>query len=603
MSKLIAAVVFIVAYSLVGSIISIILGDANAFWMSFTAGIGGLLGNVVAGILNEAALNITQLQHITTQLGISRFRRRRWIAVASAGLIMSLIVVGSLLKFVDFRATGNLSGFSKDVEFITYIIDNSGSMGCKSKDGFRLNDGYCSETGNYQVRLAKQWVREDFQSLNTVGRLRIVEVGGLTKRTEAGENCKIETLIDTKDANLDSLDAVLSEIKANSSGATNLSGAIIQAAEEVIASEDENQQVVIISDLEHNCGEPNVAGIVSELSELGWNQETIKSAMDEVIVFSLSPDSSERLDASILGAQIATIGLPINSIVALTRKQEIRALRQQGIRVVDLRDFNRLERLSIPSNFNFTFWRIFSTSLLVFVIIQVAILLSKGRIGQEELSLIFDSIGLGKVSNRQKTANHLKRKGTDLNRITNTEKRDKQIRSKETARDTYIPQYKDGVSSREGNKRQKSDQIEIVLHWDYPKVKYLSLVVTWTDEKSNQTSTLDSIEVNDESSEKYRLFRVGARSEVGGPTSIILCNRVNGSYLISVEDVYRREDKAAPSISSSNGVVEISGGVTRTRFNCPKGSRGKDKWNVCIVKITNSSVSINKVNKLDDYKI
>lgn len=601
MFKLIAAIAFIIVYSLVGSILSIIFGGANAFWMSFIAGIGGLLGNIVAGILNEEALNMRQLQRLAVQLGISRFRRRRWIAVASASLVVALLIVGSLFKFVDFRATGNLSGFSKDVGFITYIIDNSGSMGCKNKDGFKLNNGYCSETGNYQVRLAKQWVREDFQSLDAVERLRIVEVGGLTKETESGERCKVETLIDTEDADLDSLDAILNEIKANSSGATNLSGAIIQAAEEVIASEGENQQVIIISDLEHNCGEPNVAGIVSELSELGWNQKTIKSAMDEVIVFSLSPASRERLNASRSGIQMAAIGLPIDPLVALTKKQEIRALRQQGIKVIDLKNFNRLERLSIPSNFNFNFWQIFSTSLLVFIVCQVALSLSRGGIRWENLNLVIGFSGVGKEANRQQTSSTPGRKKKNLNKPNNTGRGDVKNRYRTSAQGAY-PQGKEDISNHEATKRQKLDEIEIVLHWNYPKVKYLSLVITWTDEKNNQIFTLDSIEVNDESSEKYRLFKVGVRSEVGGPTSIILSNSVDGSYLISVEDVYRREDQTAPSISDSNGVVEMSGAITRSRFNCPRNSQGKDKWNVCVVKVNDSSISITEINKLDNYK-
>lgn len=602
MPKLIAAIAFMILYSLVGSILSIILGSANAFWMSFTAGMGGLLGNIVAGILNEEALNMTQLRRLATQLGISRVRRRRWMVAALAGLTMTLLVVGSLFKFVDFRATGNLNGFSKDVGFITYIIDNSGSMGCKAKEGFRLNDGYCSETGNYQVRLAKQWVREDFQSLNSVERLKILEVGGLTKETEIGERCKIETLIDAKDVNLDSLDTALNEIKANSSGATNLSGAIIQAAEEVISSEGKNQQVIIISDLEHNCGEPDVAGIVSELSELGWDQETVKSTMDEVVVFSLSPTPSERVDTSMLGIQMATIGLPISPVAALTKKQEIRALRQQGIRVIDLKDFNRLERLSIPINFNFNFWRIFSTSLLVFVVSQIALSLSKGEIGRGELSLVLGFFEIGKENDGQQISIPPKRKRRNPNGATGAGRKDRS-HPESSAGEFYKPHNKNDIISRKVAEHQKADEIEIVLNWAYPKVKYLSLVATWRDEKNDQVSVLDSIEINDESSEKYRLFRVGTRSEIGGPTSIILCNKRNGSYLISVEDVYRREDQSAPGISNSHGVVEMSGAIAHTRFICPRSLQDKDRWNVCIVKVNDSSISITKINKLDNYKI
>jgi uncharacterized membrane protein YeaQ/YmgE (transglycosylase-associated protein family) len=555
MKKLVVGILLTLIYGLIYSVASIIVPKIFPFLNIFLGVIGNLLSNIFAGVLTEEVFNRGTLKSI-------RLKRTHLIVIITTLSLMTfLLFFGSLFKFLDFRPAGELFGFPKDAGFVTYIIDNSGSMGCKDKDEFQLSNGYCNEVGNYKVDQAKEWVRKDFKSLDVVKRLRIIEIGGLTAAEEKGK-CNVNGLIDTKDINQKYLDTALNNIKANSSGATNINSAIVQAVREYKASGSKNQQIIVISDLGHNCGKPDVTEIVSELEKSGWDQKSIQSSMDKIIVFSLSPQSSSTNNSRTLKlngqmAIISPIGVLNDSSLNTQEEKDVRALREQGIRVVELNSFRQLSNLSIPSSFDF--WRSFLISSGTFFAIQVII--SKNGIPSRKSS----------------------RRGSSA-----------------------VQQNIEQGHSRAGNsdssltKEEVGGETEIILNWNCERVKFLSLVVIDRDE-NNRTISLDSIEINDESSEKFKNFRVGKSSEVGGPTNIFIRNRLTGSYLVTVEDVYRRESKAYPAITGSSGVVTVNGkGISRS-FNCPANGNGKDKWIVCIVSFTEKSIDIIEINELVDY--
>ena len=239
-----------------------------------------MLTGIVTNILHEEGLNLRQLRQAIAQVQRLKLPKKNlWVVGVFSILIAALIVLGILLEFVDFRNVGDLNGFSKDARSITYVIDNSGSMGCADKSDLVLENGYCSQTGDYQVELAKNWVRKDVKSLDRVEQVRILEVGGLTTEGEK-EQCKIKKN-DIEDTSVSTLDKTLGAVKANSSGATNISGAILQAADGFSGSEDEGHQVIIITDLGQNCGTLEIEDIESALIKKRVEQEEHRTC-DEV---------------------------------------------------------------------------------------------------------------------------------------------------------------------------------------------------------------------------------------------------------------------------------------------------------------------------------
>ena len=385
MNKSIVAIAIIVMYSLTcASLSTVFLGNLSIFWVSFVGIAGGLFSNIIAGVLQEEALNLRQLRPLYQTIQGLRPSIKRMCAMGFvASLVAALLILGSFLQFVDFRNVGKLNGFPRDLESVVYVIDNSGSMGCKDKDGFKLDNGYCSRAGNYKVRLAKEWIQEDFSSLDAVKQVSVIEIGGLTTEDEL-ETCKLNDMT-VEDSSLISLNTILDSIQANSSGATNISGAIIRAVDKVGSLKGEKQQIIVISDLGHNCGEVKVKDISSELEGIGWNREDLKNAMHKIAIFSLSSSSKEGTREGSSKAELDSLRLSDGA--SLDRQAEIQALRSQGVRVIELKNFSRLERLSVPSGFNFTLWQIFFISLSSYVILQTPTALRQNNVASKSTGL------------------------------------------------------------------------------------------------------------------------------------------------------------------------------------------------------------------------
>ena len=184
----------------------------------------------------------------------------------------------------------------------TFIIDNSGSMGCGENSGSenKVDNDRCKSNGEYKVDLARK------QAIRQVGSLEgqevsvaIIEMGGVTKSGDT--DCKARVVQGLTD-NFTLVQQTLQRkgndsdvIVPNHSGVTG-TGKAIREAWELVRGKSGRHKIVLITDGEPNCEKPKLCDVVRSIENEIKGTENEGKLFEEIQIYGLGvrPGSLEH---------------------------------------------------------------------------------------------------------------------------------------------------------------------------------------------------------------------------------------------------------------------------------------------------------------------
>ncbi|MEM9220553.1 MAG: vWA domain-containing protein [Cyanobacteria bacterium P01_F01_bin.150] len=350
----------------------------------------GVLSSLSIGIVSNNLPTNNPLSHLLQVLKAD-FLRRRWAYLIIPSIIVLLMVARGLPAIVtQEQSPGKLDA---SIDFQTYIVDNSGSMGCKY-EGVAKEDGYCEVIpgARYRVDIAKDWIDKELQNPNLrLERVGLIEIGG---NTLVEGKCNVNTLFDVGLRGYDELVSGLRSIKANASGATDLGGAIYRATSDILNAQDlsevnsPNREIIFISDLGDNCGEIPLDQVVPLLEQKGYEIENINNLLKHTNVLKIGPKSRDGLFFNarhVLSRSLAAINaFPI--IYANAGFSEVVELQKLGINVLKVENYESFSSLPRKNKFKENLLR-FLIPITAFLITNMGILL-RDLITEEESEIV-----------------------------------------------------------------------------------------------------------------------------------------------------------------------------------------------------------------------
>ena len=465
----------------------------------------------------------------------------------------------------------------KGPDFLTYVIDNSGSMGYK---GEQINN-------KHRVDYAKEWIAEDIKKFEVYGKISLIEIGGSSNEGECNVNSIVNTEITSYHTMLTSLD----KIKANDSGASNISGAIAKAVNDILDSEkklssgNKSKEVVIITDLGQNCGSFSINEITSSIKQENLTLENTKKILNNVVVFALSDrkfSDSLNTESDIAYASSLTANKISASQESININNEIKSLKSQGIRVFEIGDYKQISQLEIPNKtrdglLGFTtlplmFWGInLLISLLIFI---------NSRFRRKQSKLGGNSrtkIPPKKMQSNISSDNDELENNNNLYNNLNNDNLHDGINQNPQHRINDINAIKD------------EDSIQIELTWNYSRAQpYLRL---WLELQSSPKILIDSREPD-----IIEGAKMNEKNQTGGPTIASITGN-SGVWKIFIENYYEGKNKKNVNpIYLSRGVIKISRqNIVQKEFNCPESGDG-NCWYVCSIDL--SSCQITEINSI-----
>lgn len=301
----------------------------------------GMVGNIAINVLTN---NLSKQNPITNLLYfiLNDLFHRWWL----------YLILFILFLFIKNLPSVVVSQEQDSIDFRTYIVDNSGSMGCKY-EGIIGENGYCEdiEGDNYRVDIAKRWVEEDIKNLDLkLERVSLIEIGG---KTSIEGDCKVNTIVDIGVKGYDELSRGLEKILPNASGATNLGGAIYKASADILEIqklsklESSSEEVVFISDLDDNClkGKLPIDQIIPKLEQKGYELKNIKNLFHHTKVLQLSITQNKTTkNRNYTSSKLAmTSLLSKNSNVSIS--SEVSELKKLGINVLKIENYDSFPSL------------------------------------------------------------------------------------------------------------------------------------------------------------------------------------------------------------------------------------------------------------------
>jgi hypothetical protein len=474
----------------------------------------------------------------------------------------------------------------KALDYTTYIIDNSGSMG--------LN----RELINHKTKVehAVEHIRSHVNQLTDYGQLGLIVIGGVSGESLAGE-CKITPLINDRASQAQLLE-MLGQIEPNASGATDISGAIAMAVHNISKHESDNQrkgsskQIIVISDLGHNCassaGLETINAQVSQALNSGYESaknQPIRTAdtreyIQSIVVFSLRAKSaipSALTSMSDLFLQQAqahpTDGLSLNTSDATgghsAYNRDLRLLRQQGIIVkeLSLEELGESGDLTIPSReimrvhsaflLSFLFWSSYLVSRLILIAATPAVQTSPAGFGRRT--------NHNSTKDLQGKVRHLVSKlrtagsgpeGPGKSASTRLPRSDADHRTPTDLQDSSI----DSTLGRAGRSDQ-SESIDILLTWNSSYQEFLRFHVLWREYSTADWIRLhNSLQQQDVDIETFTISRL-EYNEQGGPICLRIQGLLNGCFWIIVENFYQTHPvdllNAATPLEQLDAHVEV----------------------------------------------
>jgi len=545
-------------------------------------------------------------------------------------LLVTAFIVAHHFSLAPFRAS------SHGPDFLTYIIDNSGSMGLS---GVPIN-------GKYKVQHAINKIINDAKSMNKFGRLNLIEIGGESK---AGE-CKIP-LLTKDDITQEQLIVTLNTIKPNYSGATDITGAINEAVQKIeeqklmLNKPTSSKQIIIITDLGHNCKTSTALNSIdAEISRtiakgyVSTQYENVKSIdskdyIKSLVVFALKSNGNKQTVATtdpMPFSQQAFANSQINGAIAANESSEldylneVKILRNQGIQVVELSAEDLaiqhellvpneiMQRLSSGISFPLYFW---STKYLFFLLSTVGFpYLHKWPMksspgGQREK----------KIGNNPAVMPHVRSPNQSPPKpdVQDLSSQDKRVRY--VTEDTVLGKRLNTQQSKQQFKKSREigeksetnsaikEDIKVLLEWvyDYNDSPYIQLHLFW---KPDLGSSEWRLEFNDKDisplskSTATSGFSIQTicSNETGGVTCLYIEGRLTGIFLVVVESYYKTHKPFnAKSLALAKPRVDI---VSKQHALNQKfeysNEQDLDSWAVCRIVADKSGLGL-VIEKVD----
>ena len=483
-----------------------------------------ILGNIGSLAVNKISEIQGEVGTILTWIYNDRIIRRFCIGA----LIVLLFLTIRLPQYERFSS-------SFDPGLITYVIDNSGSMGCLNSEDRKYlnNDDSCEENPNLRVEIAKKWILDDFRSRKLeLANIGLLEIGG---ETVAEGSCQLSSLLKLGLNNSYNMRLALDNVVANSSGATNLGGAIKNAANEMLlfesklSSEKLKKQILLVTDLGHNCQEADsipIGSIKSELEGIGFDINA--KDITDITVFAMAPEERNAIVNQSNTFKFASENTELND-----KKTEMDLLSKAGINVIPIADYK-----SAPYLPQINGKRSLFEYMLVF---PIAFSLSEAAL---------------RLSKEQPPS----------------------------------------ASSRRGQTATEAKIIvkaKIKLSWEYqPNDLDLYLIPLNDNSDINENSGERIFFRSRGSLRRYPWAKLEEDIRSAPGTEIINVERkCHGKFLIAIHNY-----SELPSIRESRAVVHIlTNDNIRERFECPQINDGL-VWNVCIIDFSEDENTIYEIN-------
>lgn len=527
----------------------------------------------------------------------------------------------------------------KALDYLTYIVDNSGSMG---RSGEIINN-------KTKVEYAIDHIRSEVNTLTEFGQLGLVVIGGDSGESSAGE-CKVSSLIDDRTTQALFLQT-LDQIRPNYSGATDITGAIATAVEDIAQQEYATQrgkqkrvgskQIVVISDLGHNCknskGLETINNSITKAIESGYRSsrnhpirsDDAKEFIKGIVVFSLRSNSesstvtsamSPLLSQQALASPRTGLALPVPSLATDAEtpyQRDVRLLRDQGILVKELSldEFSRNTELSIPNqsikrlNSGLLLALLFWSSYLIWLY-----LIPRFRSAFERV-LNVDRVPMGdKMPHVDIKPNETKR-GIRDNSNSYTRARvsfgsDGQPDHTNSGQPTNAttgevsrskrPDRSEDPASEKGNNSAKTTVIDITLKWNWHRDgNLLRLHIGWRENTSTNWNWLhNSFHQDVQRSGNFSISRVDY-IEQGGPITLHIAGELNGYFWIIGENFDQSNPPnaafTATPLRQQNAIIEITHKRSayrkqiRERYHYPQnGDPSLACWDVCMIDCSQS---------------
>lgn len=330
------------------------LGIVTSITLNSLAALSGIAINVATNSLPEGS-PLSKLSKV-----FAKDFLRRWWAYFILPAVMILLIIARALPAIVAQGQ-NPDNLEQSIDFRTYIIDNSGSMGCINEGEVQEN-GYCKEVSGikYPVDIAKEWIEKEIWNPNfKLERVSIIEVGGNTSNEG---HCNIRTLVDVGLKSKEELTFGLNSIRANASGATNLGGAIYKATSDILDAQElssinfPSREIIFITDLGDNCSQNGMSlnQIIPQLERRGYELENIKNLLTHTTVLKIGPKSERRREAFNpryhFFRHLAVISLLPGSD-AIAASSEVNKLLQLGINVLEIENYESFSSLPKKNKF------------------------------------------------------------------------------------------------------------------------------------------------------------------------------------------------------------------------------------------------------------
>ena len=524
------------------------------------------------------------------------------------------------------------------LDHLTYIVDNSGSMG---RSGEIINN-------KTKVEIAIDHIRSEVETMTEFGQLGLVVIGGDSGESSAGE-CKISPLTDDRTTQALFLQT-LDQIRPNYSGATDITGAIAKAVEDIAQHEAATQrgeqnrvsskQIVVISDLGHNCknskGLETINNQIAKAVESGYRStrnhpirsDDAKEYVKSIVVFSLHSNSESATVASAMTPLLTQQALasprtglarPESSLATdagALYQRDVRLLRDQGILVKELSldEFSRNAELSIPNQ-----WiKRLNSGLLVALLFWSSYLLwlyliPRFRSAFERVPNV-EKVPMGNKRHNLDTKPNETKRGICDNSNSFTRARSRfgsdgqpdhansgeptKARTGEVSR-SKRPDRSEDPASEKGNNSAKATIIVITLKWDWNRYgQLLRLHIGWHDNISTNWKWLhNSFHQDVQHFGNFSISRVDY-SEQGGPITLHIAGELNGFFWIIGENFDQSKPNAAFTaipLSQQNAIIDVtlerSPNIrqVRERYQYPlNDDQSLACWDVCVIDCSQS---------------